>query len=136
MLWVLKKDRLNETVLFSTQNICLKLWVRKYLQFYDENFCLSKHYLFFLVHIFFAVIFFTHFCLKYVRWKKRHLESCECKHLNLFEHSFKCLSLAQTNKSSTSAVLLVCFDDLCPKSTAKVMAGRSDHITTLFPGQA
>ena len=25
---------------------------------------------------------------------------------------------------------------LCPKSTAKVMAGRSVHLTTLFPGQA
>ena len=33
MLWVL-----NETVLLSTQN----LWVRKYLQFYADNFCLSK----------------------------------------------------------------------------------------------
>ena len=32
MLWV---------VLLSTQNICLKLWVRKYLQFYAETFCLS-----------------------------------------------------------------------------------------------
>ena len=29
-------------VLESTQNICLKSWVRKYLQFYAENFCLSK----------------------------------------------------------------------------------------------
>ena len=26
----------------STQNIYLKLWVRKYLQFYREFFCLSK----------------------------------------------------------------------------------------------
>ena len=39
---VLKKNRLNETVLFSTQNICLKLRVRKYLQFYAEIFCLSR----------------------------------------------------------------------------------------------
>ena len=28
-----QKNRLNETVLLSTQNICYKLWVRKYLQF-------------------------------------------------------------------------------------------------------
>ena len=42
MLWVFKKNRLNETVLFSTQNICLKVWVRKYLLFYAENFYLSK----------------------------------------------------------------------------------------------
>ena len=37
-----QKNRLNETVLLSTQNMCLKLWVRKYLQFYAENICLSK----------------------------------------------------------------------------------------------
>ena len=30
------------TVLLSAQNICYKLCVRKYLQFYIENFCLSK----------------------------------------------------------------------------------------------
>ena len=39
MLWVLKR---TASVLLSTQNICLKLWVRKYLQFYAEKFCLSK----------------------------------------------------------------------------------------------
>ena len=39
-----QKNRLNETVLLSTQNICLKLWVRKYLQFYAEFFCLSTEY--------------------------------------------------------------------------------------------
>ena len=37
-----QKNRLNETVILSTQNICLILWVRKYLQFYAEIFCLSK----------------------------------------------------------------------------------------------
>ena len=37
-----QKNRLNETVLLSTQNICSKLWIKKYLQFYAENFCLSK----------------------------------------------------------------------------------------------
>ena len=31
--------------------------------------------------------------------------------------------------------LCVCFVALCPKSTM-VMAGRSVHLTTLFPGQA
>ena len=29
-----------------------------------------------------------------------------------------------------------CFVALRPKSTAKVMAGRSVHLTTLFPAQA
>ena len=33
MLWVLK-SRLNQMVLLSTQGICLKLWVRKYSNFY------------------------------------------------------------------------------------------------------
>ena len=37
-----QKDRLNETVLLSTQNIVKIDRVRKYLQFYAENFCLSK----------------------------------------------------------------------------------------------
>ena len=32
--------------------------------------------------------------------------------------------------------LFVCFDALRPKSTAMVIAGRSVHLTTLFPGQA
>ena len=32
--------------------------------------------------------------------------------------------------------LFVCFIALRPKSTAMVMAGRSLHLTTLFPGQA
>ena len=30
----------------------------------------------------------------------------------------------------------VCFVALRPKSTAMVIAGRSVHLTTLFPGQA
>ena len=33
-------------------------------------------------------------------------------------------------------VCFVCFVALHPKSTAMVMAGRSVHLTTLFPGQA
>ena len=32
--------------------------------------------------------------------------------------------------------LFVCIVALCPKLTAMVMAGRSVHLTTLFPGQA
>ena len=31
---------------------------------------------------------------------------------------------------------IVCFVALRPKSTAMVIAGRSVHLTTLFPGQA
>ena len=37
----IQKNRLNNMVLLSTQNICLKLWVRTYLKFYSEL-CLSK----------------------------------------------------------------------------------------------
>ena len=33
-----QKNRLNETVLFSTQNVSLNLWVRKYLHFYAQKF--------------------------------------------------------------------------------------------------
>ena len=35
-----------------------------------------------------------------------------------------------------SNCLFVCFVALRPKSTAMVIAGRSVHLTTLFPGQA
>ena len=36
-----EKNRLIETVFLSTQNVCLHLWVQKYLQLYAKN-CLSK----------------------------------------------------------------------------------------------
>ena len=39
-------------------------------------------------------------------------------------------------KYSYLKLLFVCFVSLCPKSTAMVMAERSFHLTTLFPGQA
>ena len=38
--------------------------------------------------------------------------------------------------SQKSVCLFVCFVALRPKSTAMVIAGRSVHLTTLFPGQA
>ena len=38
-----QKNPLNERVLLRIQNIRKKLWVRKYLKFYAENVCLSKH---------------------------------------------------------------------------------------------
>ena len=37
-----QKNRLKETILLSTQNICIIWWVRKYLQLYAEKLCLSK----------------------------------------------------------------------------------------------
>ena len=37
-----QKNRLNETVLLSTQSICLNLWIKKYFLFYNHKFCLSK----------------------------------------------------------------------------------------------
>ena len=37
---------------------------------------------------------------------------------------------------SNCLCLFVCFVALRPKSTAMVIAGRSVHLTTLFPGQA
>ena len=36
-----QKNRLNETVLLSTQNICLNCWVRKLLHFYARKLCLT-----------------------------------------------------------------------------------------------
>ena len=38
--------------------------------------------------------------------------------------------------SQVYSMILFCLVALRPKSTAKVIAGRSVHLTTLFPGQA
>ena len=43
MLWVLKKNRLIETVLLGTQSICLDFWVNKQLQFYAKIFAYFLH---------------------------------------------------------------------------------------------
>ena len=37
MLWVLKKNHLNEMVHLSTQNLCLNSLIRKYSQFHAKN---------------------------------------------------------------------------------------------------
>ena len=47
-------------------------------------------------------------------------------HNNIFKIIINC----------TNSCLFVCFVALRPKSTAMVMAGRSVHLATLFPGQA
>ena len=41
-----------------------------------------------------------------------------------------------SDKLDQHACLVVCFVALRPMSTAMVIAGRSVHLTTLFPGQA
>ena len=53
-------------------------------------------------------------------------------HLDQLESKFK-QSLTDVPRY---IILFVCFVSLRPKSTAMVMAGRSVHLTTLFPGQA
>ena len=37
-----QKNRLNETILLSTQNIDSRCWISNYLQFYAQKLCLSK----------------------------------------------------------------------------------------------
>ena len=44
--------------------------------------------------------------------------------------------MKQSRSDAACKGLFVCFVALRPKSTAMVMAGRSVHLTTLFPGQA
>ena len=48
----------------------------------------------------------------------------------------KNLQVIIRSKIATLIILFVCFVALRPKSTAMVIAGRSVHLTTLFPGQA
>ena len=45
MLWVLKRP-VSMRRAFEHPKHMLKLWVRKYLKFYAENFCLSKPMIF------------------------------------------------------------------------------------------
>ena len=47
----------NRTVLLSTQNICLDCWVRKYLQFYVGNVCLTGR----ILHVACIKIELSHF---------------------------------------------------------------------------
>ena len=47
-----------------------------------------------------------------------------------------CINVSSVMSFSVKQVLFGCFVALRPKSTAMVIAGRSVHLTTLFPGQA
>ena len=49
-------NRLNETVLLSTQNIYIKLWLRKYLQVDAENLNLCERVLFLALVAIFSVV--------------------------------------------------------------------------------
>ena len=49
---------------------------------------------------------------------------------------FECFVLDAPFACVLFCFLFVCFVALRPKSTAMVIAGRSVHLTTLFPGQA
>ena len=44
--------------------------------------------------------------------------------------------LVESRHEGQFVCFFVCFVALRPKSTAMVIAGRSVHLTTLFPGQA
>ena len=53
-----------------------------------------------------------------------------------FSHTVQSLLLKTWILQTLDFVCFVCFVALRPKSTAMVIAGRSVHLTTLFPGQA
>ena len=57
------------------------------------------------------------------------LKDCPDKQVGGSSNNSKALNVDTLN-------CLFCFVALCPKSTAMVIAGRSVHLTTLFPGQA
>ena len=56
-------------------------------------------------------------------------------HTHLLFKGFYQISIGVTTNLD-AVICLFCFVALRPKSTAMVMAGRSVHLTTLFPGQA
>ena len=51
-------------------------------------------------------------------------------------HDVKAADNASCFLISRNKAVIVCFVALRPMSTAMVIAGRSVHLTTLFPGQA
>ena len=53
-----------------------------------------------------------------------------------WEHSAILLTFIKLPFVIKTCVLFVCLVALSPKSTAMVIAGRSVHLITLFPGQA
>ena len=59
-------------------------------------------------------------------------------HLKMASNSYDHTIIFRSNylRHSKDVCLFVCFVALRPKSTAMVIAGRSVHLTTLFPGQA
>ena len=56
-------------------------------------------------------------------------------HFNTISNRIFCKQTVK-NLIRRHVCLFVCFVALRPKSTAMVIAGRSVHLTTLFPGQA
>ena len=56
--------------------------------------------------------------------------SCDARVIILTQNGYPSAQL------ESPAIIVVVFVALRPKSTAMVIAGRSVHLTTLFPGQA
>ena len=78
--------------------------------------------------------------LLFVKFNFHTLSYFTCN-LNWIHQAFiceltRCDALKITNIRHVMLCLFVCFVALRPKSTAMVIAGRSVHLTTLFPGQA
>ena len=64
--------------------------------------------------------------LKKDKHKEKPAKKTKKNPVNLFKDTF----------TRRLVICFVCFVALRPKSTAMVIAGRSVHLTTLFPGQA
>ena len=54
----------------------------------------------------------------------------------VFTLNMECDNYKDISFSEANFWIQYCFVALRPRSTAMVMAGRSVHLTTLFPGQA
>ena len=85
------------------------------------------------------------FCVSSSRCRGLVCNLCDCDHTNLsffymYEKICQRITLEDIYLSDVTSQFFfysfVCFVALRPKSTAMVIAGRSVHLTTLFPGQA
>ena len=81
--------------------------------------------------------FFTSIVFAQMNWFSLNLNSLQQK-FSLTSNYLGTNSVVvkKVDRVTFYSFLFVCFVALRPKSTAMVIAGRSVHLTTLFPGQA
>ena len=117
-----QKNRLIETVLWSTHNICFGWEIRKSIFWYAL-----------LIKGLTKPIIYSSINSSGMSFAAFSKKSFQEYHLSVKQTGSRS---GPTTCRPDHGPLFVCFVALRPKSTAMVIAGRSVHLTTLLPGQA